>query len=551
MPEQSDDIVTTGSAGWTWAAKAVALVVALIVLLPVATVVALSFIPSENIWSHLTATVLPRYFSNSIGLALMVGAMAGLTGAVTAWLVTVFEFPMRRIFEWALFMPLAVPAYIGAYALVDFFEYAGPFQTLLRSLVGWNNATQYFFPEIRSFGGATLVLTAATYPYVYLLARIAFREQSMIVQDVAGTLGSGPLNRFLRVGLPMIRPSLAVGIALVMMETVSDFGVVEYFAVQTLSTGIFSIWLETRNIGGAAQLALAVLALMLVLVFLERRNRSRMRFAAARRPESAAKRKPLSAIGGTMAFLACAVPFSLGFALPVGVIIPHAIAATPHWTTDKLLDALSNTLLTGGSAAFLTLSAAVVLTYSARISSSRALRRLAPVTTIGYAVPGAVLGLGLLIPVAFLDNALADLSLRITGVDPGLFLSGTAAIIILALSIRFFAIAHGAADTAMGRVPSSLRATAHSLGSSPGGAFFRVYLPLIKGSLLTALLLVFVDCVKELPATLLLRPFNFNTLATQVYEHASLEDISAASPAALLVTLVGICGVLLLARTNR
>ncbi len=368
---------------------------------------------------------------------------------------------------------------------------------------------------------------------------------------MARALGAGPFARFWRVGLPLARPAIAAGSAIVMMETVSDFGVVEFFAVQTLTTGIFTTWLEMGNAGGAAQIAVLILMIVLVLLGIEKSSRSKSRFYQLSRHHRPVEPITLVGYGRWLATFVCAVPFLIGFALPVGVMGWHAAANADGWLSPGLLRALWHTVFVGGSAAVLTVTAALFLVYGLRMSASTAPRRLLPLTTIGYAAPGAVLGVGILTPLAFLDNRLADGILAVTGFDPGLMLTGTAFAVIYAYGVRFFAIAQNAADAAMERVPPSLPMAARSLGRTRAGALREVYVPLIKGSVGTALLLVFVDCVKELPATLLLRPFNYNTLSTRVYEKASLEQIGEASPAALLVILVGLAAVALMARASR
>ncbi|HHB81556.1 MAG TPA: iron ABC transporter permease, partial [Aliiroseovarius sp.] len=389
------------------------------------------------------------------------------------------------------------------------------------------------------------------YPYVYLLARAAFREQPGCTFEVARALGAGPFARFLRVGLPLARPAIAAGVAGVMMETVRDFGVVDYFAVQTLTTGIFTTWPEMGNAGGAAQIAMVVLALVFALVALEKISRSKSRFYRLSRQHRPVVPIRLHGMAGWAATIACAIPFLVGFVLPVGVIGAHALENTEQWLAPGLLEALWHTLSVGGLAAAITVSAALVLVYGVRLTPARLPRLLLPISTIGYAAPGAVLGVGILIPLARTDNALADTITRLTGHDPGLVLTGTAFAIVLAYVVRFFAIAQGAADAAMGRISPSLPMAARSLGRSAGGALREVYVPMIKGSVGTAWRLVFGDSVKELPATLLLRPFNYNTLSTRVYEQASLEQIGAAAPAALLVIGVGLTAVALMARSSR
>jgi len=537
---------SAGSGVWSLAA----LLIAGLVLLPILSVVAIAFRPSENIWPHLISTTLPRYLGNTAILTLGTGMLAAAVGTGAAWLVTMYRFPMSRLLEWLLLLPLAIPAYVGAYALVDFLEYSGPVQTALREAMGWASARDYWFPAIRSRGMAVVVLSAALYPYVYMMARAAFREQSAGSYEVARALGAGPFGLFLRVGLPLARPAIAAGAAIVMMETVNDFGVVDFFGVQTLTTGIFSVWLESRNAGGAAQIACVLLTVILVLVGLEKTSRRHSRYYHSARQPRPVARVPLTGGAGAIALGLCLVPFVMGFVLPLAVIGTHAIANPEAWVSKGLGAAFFNTLTVAGSAAALTVVAAVVMVYGVRLTGRRLPRLLLPATTIGYAAPGAVLAVGILIPMAALDHRVADLVLAVTGNDPGLLITGTAAAIVLAYGVRFFAIAQGALDTAFGRVSPSLPMAARSLGRSAGGALREVYLPLMKGSVGTALLLVFVDGVKELPATLLLRPFNYETLATRVHEKASLENLGDAAPPALLVIAVGLMAVGLMARAQ-
>ncbi|MGQ0564556.1 MAG: ABC transporter permease [Gemmobacter sp.] len=533
--------------GWS----AGALAIAAVVLAPVVAVVVLALTPAENIWPHLMATVLPRYLGTTLALMTAVAAMTAVAGTVTAWLVAMYRFPGRGWLDWALLFPLAIPAYVGAYALVDVTDYAGPVQTWLRAAMGWTSARDYWFPETRSLPFAALVLAAALYPYVYLLARTAFREQSGCTYEVARALGAGPWRLFWRVGLPLARPAVAAGMALVMMETVADYGTVQHFGVQTLTTGIFSVWLEGNNAGGAAQIALVVLALVLVLVVVERAGRRGARFHRLGRGSRPIARPILSGWAGRAATVACLVPFALGFVLPVGVMLGHAVRRPEVWLKPGLGAAFANTLTVAGVAAGVTVAGALVLVYGVRLSGRVLPRRLLPLTSLGYAAPGAVLAVGFLIPLAALDHRVADGVLALTGSDPGLLLTGTAAALVLAYAVRFFAVAQGAVDSAFGRVSPSLPMAARSLGRGAGGVLSAVYLPLMRGSVAAALLVVFVDCVKELPATLLLRPFNYNTLATRVFELASLERLSEAAPAALLVMAVGLAAVLVLARATR
>ena len=532
---------------WTPAA----IVIAALVAAPILSIGWIALTPTENIWPHLMATVLPRYLAMTLLLMLGVAVLTAAIGTGAAWLISQYRFPGRDWLAWALLFPMAIPAYVGAYALVDFLDYAGPLQSALRAGFGWASARDYWFPETRSLWAAVLVLSFALYPYVYLLARAAYREQSGATYEIARTLGCGPWAMFWRVGLPLARPAIAAGVALALMETVADYGTVTHFGVQTLTTGIFSTWLTGGNAGGAAQIACVILALVLLIVGLERAGRGSARFHQVGRSNRRTQPQPIAGAKAWAATILCFLPFAAGFVLPVAVMLANSLKAPEGWMAPGLLDALVNTLVVGGLASAATVLAALVLVHAVRLARSPLVRWLLPVTLIGYAAPGAVLALGLLIPLAALDHRLADTVLALTGWDPGLMITGTAFALGLAYLVRFFGIAQGAVDAAFGRVSPSLPMAARSLGRSAGGTLQAVYLPLMRGSVLTALLVVFVDCVKELPATLLLRPFNYNTLSTRVYELASLERLSEAAPAALLVMAVGLVAVVILAQGER
>lgn len=536
----------SGAGGWSLAA----VLIATLVLIPIGTVIGMALFPTENIWPHLLATTLPRYAGNTVILALGTGTLSAAMGAGAAWLVSMYDFPGRRWLEWLLLLPLAVPAYIGAYALADFLDYSGPVQIALREAFGWANARDYWFPEIRSRWAAILVLSASLYPYVYLLTRAALHEQSGSAYEVARALGTGPWGLFRRVGLPLARPAIVAGSAIAMMESVADYGVVSYFGVQTLNTGIFTTWLEAQNPGGAAQIACVILGVVVALAMWERLGRGRARYHQSARQARPVQRQHLPGRVGWAASLACALPFALGFVLPVAVLGSYALAYPQGWVTPGLTRALMHTLSLGAAAAMLCVTMALVMVYGVRLSGKALPRLLLPVTTVGYAAPGAVLAVGILFPLAALDHRMADTVLALTGSDPGLILTGTGFAIVLAYIVRFFAIAQGAVDSAFLRIPPALPMAARSLGRGAGGVLRDVFLPLMKGSVGSGLLLVFVDCSKELPATLLLRPFNYETLATRVHEKASLEDLGNAAPAALLVMGVGLIAVVLLARAN-
>ncbi len=531
--------------GWTLGA----LILALLVAAPLIAVGWLALFPRENIWPHLIATALPRYLGNTLTLMALVGLGTAAIGAGAAWLVTMKRFPLRAVFDWALLAPLAVPAYIGAYALVELLEYAGPVQTAMREAFGWRNARDYWFPEIRSIWSAAFVLTLSLYPYVYLLARSAFREQSVCALEVSRSLGAGPWSCFFRVALPLARPAVAAGAAIAMMETLNDFGAVDYFAVPTLTAGVFAIWMESSNVGGAAQISSVMLLFVLALVGLERAGRRGRRYHNMSRRYRPIMREEMSPFWRWIAFIGCALPLTLGFLVPVGVIGWRALGHLEQWLEPDFWAALINTAWLAGLAAAIAAGAGLFLVYGARSSRSPLPRRLGQAATIGYAAPGAVLAVGVIVPAAALDRMIASAANDWFGLATGLILTGSAAGLIYAYVARFSAIAYGAIDSAFGRVTPSMEMAARTLGETKGGALRRVHLPIIKGSVLTAALLIFVDAAKELPATLILRPFDFDTLATRVYTYASLEQLEQAAPAALAIMLVGLVPVAILIRT--
>ena len=541
------------SKSWTWPDlwTVGSFVLALMLLMPVIAVAWMALFPAENIWPHLMANALPVYLGNTLTLMLAVGFSAAVIGTGTAWLVTMTEFPGRRWLEWALLAPLALPAYIGAYALVDLLEYAGPVQTALRSIFGWQNARDYWFPEIRSMGSAALVLSLALYPYVYLMARAAFREQSVCALEVGRALGCGPWGVFWRVGLPLARPAVVIGTAIVAMETMADFGTVEYFAVQTLTTGIFTVWLEAHNAGGAAQIALVMLGFVMLLLALEKAGRRGKRFHHMSRRYRPIARAPLQRGRGWLVFCLCLAPVLFGFLVPTATIAWHALGHLEQWAEPAFWRAALHTAALAGSAAAAACLIGLFMVYGARSSSLSLPRWLAQATALGYAAPGAVIAVGVLVPLGAFDNWLADTVEDSTGFDIGLLLTGSAAAVVFAYVVRFVVIAQGAIDGALGRITPSMELAARTLGSGRGSVLARIHVPMIRGSVLTAALLIFVDSVKELPATLILRPFNFETLATTVYNAASLEQLAEAGPAALATICIGLLPVAILARTMR
>ncbi|MBO6782866.1 MAG: iron ABC transporter permease [Alphaproteobacteria bacterium] len=524
--------------------------IAAIVIAPLLAILWLAFFPAENIWPHLFETILPRHTWNTIVLMAGNGLAVFVIGTSTAWLVASCDFPGRRMFEWALLLPLAAPAYIVAFVYTDIFEFAGPVQGLLRDIFGWQTKRDYWFPEIRSMGGAIFVMSFVLYPYVYLLARASFMEQSESVREASRVLGRGRWRTFFSVSLPLARPAIVVGITLALMETLADFGTVDYFAVNTLTRSVFDVWLHMGNAGGAAQIAVAMLAFVIILIYFERLGRRGRRFHNTSVRHTAPKRLALRGAARWGAVVACALPVTIGFLIPGGVLARHAVVFfDDSWNAD-FLGFAGNSLMLAAMAACGAVTVAVFLAYGRRLSG-RTFGILTRLSLLGYAVPGAVLAVGILIPLARFDNALDALMRDWFGVSTGLLLSGTIFALVFAYVVRFLAVAYGAVESSLGNIQPTMDMAARSLGAGPGRTLWRIHLPLIRGSLLAGATIVFVDTMKELPATLILRPFNFDTLATHVYQFASDELLEQSALSALTIVIAGIVPVILLSRAMR
>jgi iron(III) transport system permease protein len=525
------------------------LLIAGLVILPMAAVAWLSLFPTENIWTHLANTVLPGYVRRTLILMTGVGVGSLLLGVSTAWLVTMCDFPGRRVFEWLLLLPFAVPAYVIAYVYTDLLEYAGPVQSYLRDVFDWGSPRDYWFPEIRSMGGAISMMSLVMYPYVYLLARTAFLEQSVAMLDASRILGYGAWGSFLRVSLPLARPAIAVGLALVAMETLNDFGTVDFFAIRTLTAGIYDVWQGMGNLGGAAQIAMIMLGFVLILLSVERYGRRRQRQFSSLRRMQPLPRYVLGNWRAGMAFVLCILPTVAGFAVPAAILGSYAYERfDSSWTPAFRVYAL-NSLLLSAAAAFTAVAAAVFLCYARRLHSGRLLNGAVRAAGLGYALPGAVLAIGVIIPFATWDNWLDGRLRDLLGVSTGLLLSGTVFALLFAYVVRFMAVALGSVESSLAKITLNMDSAARVLGHGPFGTLCRVHLPLIRGGMLTAALVIFVDCMKELPATLILRPFNFETLATYVYQFASDELLEQCALAALMIVAAGLLPVMLLNRT--
>ncbi len=528
-----------------------AVIVAFIVAMPLISVIGLALTPESEVWGHLIDTVFWGYVGNTLALGAGVSVGTLAIGLPTAWLVTMCRFPGRRLFEWALLVPLAVPAYVIAYTYTDILEYAGPVQGALREVFNWTSAADYYFPEIRSLFGATLMFSLVLYPYIYLLARAAFLAQSVAVLEVSRTLGRTAWGAFWSVALPMARPALVVGLALVLMETLNDFGTVEYFAVPTLTLGIFNVWLGMDSVEGAAQLASILLIFVMVLIGFERAQRSGRGFQ-----ETRAQFKPL--VGYELrgwrklaAMILCGAPICLGFLVPASVLSGYALTFYGVTLEQNVIEYAANSVMLSGGAALAAVVIAVFMAYALRLRDSPAIRLMAWIASMGYGVPGAVLAVGAVIPLTWFDNTVDGFMRSTFGISTGLLITGTMMAVMVGYVVRFLALSFGTVEAGLGKITRSMDDAARSLGHRPLGVLRKIHLPMLRTSLLAATLLVFVDSMKELPMTLLLRPFNFETLATFVYQFASDELLEECALAALAIVAVGIGPVIVLSAAIR
>ncbi|MHC8493328.1 ABC transporter permease [Thalassospira sp. SM2505] len=525
-----------------------AFVIAMMVAAPIIAVAYLAFFPTENIWPHLASTMLPRYVKNTAVLMLGVGIGVTLIGVSAAWVVTMCKLPGKRFFEWAMLLPMAVPAYIVAYVYTDLLEYAGPVQGILRDIYGWQSAADYWFPDIRTKGGAIMVLSLTLYPYVYMLARAAFLAQSICVIEAARVLGRSAWSSFVTVALPLARPAIVVGVVIALMETLNDFGTIDFFAVHTLTAGVFNVWLGMGNAGGAAQIALTMLAVVIALLVIERYSRRRQRFHDTTNRYQELPGYDLGPVAKAGALAICILPIVLGFVIPSTVLIYYSVGYFDQsWTAD-FFEFAGNSLLVSGLATALAVGCALFMAYALRLFPQPVLKFFVRLSSVGYAVPGAVLAIGVLIPFARFDNALDAIMRDTFGISTGLLLSGTVFALVFAYAVRFMAVSYGSIEAALGKVRPSMDDAARTLGESPWGTLKRIHFPMVRGGILAASVLVFVDGMKELPATLILRPFNFDTLATHVYQYAKDEMIEQAALGALTIVLVGVVPVIMLSR---
>ena len=526
------------------------LLLALVLSLPVLALLA-AWLPwgqggaqAVAILREMASTVLPGYFWTTLWLGLWVALGAACVGMATAAAVTLFDFPGRRQMEWLLLLPLAMPAYVTAYAYTDFLQFSGPLQTWLRAGFGLEGRV---LPEVRSLGGAVWVFIFALYPYVYLLARTALGERAAHLMEAARLMGA-PLSRRVRtVALPLARPAVAAGVALVLMETLADFGVVSYFGIQTFTTGIYKAWLAMDNRLAAAQLATMLLALVLVLLWLEQRAQRRMRFATSttgRAGSAEAQPQRLAGWRCAAAWAVCLLPVLMGFVAPVAFMLRPLAADWSVLPWDRFVEWAANSVRLGAVTAVLAVALAMALAFAVRRRADRITHAVVRLASVGYAVPGAVIVVGLLLPVGWLQAALPEWGV-------GALFTTTAVGIVWAYLVRFCAVALQSVQSGYARIPASFDDAARMLGTGGWGLLQRVHWPLLRRSTAAALLLVFVDVMKELPATIVLRPFNSDTLAVVAYQLARDERLGEAALPSLALVAVGLVPVILLSRTLR
>jgi iron(III) transport system permease protein len=535
------------------AAGAIAVGAGLIAIAPLASLVVLAVGQTDELWLHLIRYVIPVATLQTVLLLAGVAAVTSVLGVGTAWAVTTFEFPGRNLLTWLLVLPLAIPTYIVAYVYVDILDASGPVQSWLRAAFGFKTAAEYWFPNVRSLGGAILLMGFVLYPYVFLAARAILVTQAAQFSDAARVLGARPLRLLWQITLPLARPAIAVGVALALLETLNDIGASEYLGIQTLTVAIFTTWLNRGSLAGAAQIACVMLMFVGALIALERCGRQRRAYSALTQQGSRfSARIALHGSARWIASIACFVPVIFGFLLPAGYLLSEAISRGLLWGVDP--DLVRHAITTVLLASVATL-AVLVIGFSA-VAAARYLRHrfvgaCVNAAGIGYAIPGTVLALGLLSPLVLVDDAINASIRAFGGNSVGLVLAGSAAAVIIAYVIRFLAIAIGFSQAGFARIAPEFDDVARMLGAGPGTLARTIHFPLVRPAIRGAALLVFVDCLKELPATLLLRPLNVETLSTSIYQHATRGSFEEGSLAALIIVAVGILPVILITRPAR
>ncbi|MCX0430546.1 iron ABC transporter permease [Aeromonas veronii] len=522
--------------GWITGSWAIALLLGL----PVIALLFSAFSAEGELFRHLADTVLLDYLANTLGLVVGVVLLSLLFGVPTAWLVAMCQVPGRRALQWALMLPMAMPSYIVAYVYTDLLDYSGPLQAGLRALFGWNSPADYWFPAIRSLGGAAWVLALVLFPYVYLLTRASFLEQSVSLIHSSRLLGCTPWQSFRRLSLPLARPAIMVAVSLVAMETLADFATVHFFAINTLTTAVYDTWLGYGSLATAAKLSCLMLLAVVLLIALERRSRSRQQVFQKSMGHEQPLRYPLKGMSRWLAGLWCWGLVLAGFALPFIILLDYGVRYFELSWTPEFVRFAGNSLAISALTALLAMGIALLLGFFRRLDGG--IKSLLPlrIAAMGYAMPGTVLAIGVLVPLTALDFAINDLAEWLGRQGPGLLLTGTITAIVFGYLVRFVAIAIGSVESSMGKISPSLDMAARSLGQGDGGMLRRVHLPLVRRGLFAGAMLVFIESMKELPAALLLRPFNFDTLATHVYQFVSDEMLERGALGAIVIVLVGL-----------
>lgn len=553
MPSNTGGPASRGAVGRLPADKIASLTIALaaaaLIALPLASLVRLALTGDAELWPHLAAYVLPTAIVQTALLLLGVAIVAALAGIAPAFLVAGFEFPGRKVLEWLLPLPLAIPTYIAAYVYADIFDAAGPVQSALRAAFGFKTGADYWFPPVRSLPGAILIIGFVVYPYVYLTARALFKTQSASFAESAYTQGATVWQAFRYISLPLARPAIAVGLALALLEALNDIGAAEYLGVQTLTLSIFTTWLNRGSLGGAAQIALALLAVVTLLVALERYARRRQSVESDVQDGATTRRLPLRGSAAWVAAGACAIPVVIGFVIPGGYLLREAIQrGLIVGIEPSLFAALATTVALAATATAVILLIGIAATIPLRLAPVKAARPLLALASMGYAVPGTVLALGLLSPLVAGDEIINWLTVRLAGIHVGLVLAGSSAALIVAYTARFASIAIGVVQAGLAQMPREFDESARLEGAGVWPLLRHIHLPLLTPALTGAALLVFVDCLKELPMTLLMRPLNVETLATSIYQFATRGNFEEGALAALLIVMAGIPPVVLLMR---
>ena len=523
------------------------LITTLIVFLLLSPIISIIFVANENtaeLWAHLLETRFSSYIYNTIILMIGVGTSSIIIGVTLAWLVCRYDFFMSKVIEWCLLLPLAMPAYIVAYCYTDFFEYSGTIQSTLRIIFNWNSASDYYFPEIRSLGGAIFVMSFVLYPYVYFISKIAFKSTPVSLFEIAEIHGK---NLFLWVAIPLARPAIIAGVSLVLMETISDFGTVEFFAVETITLGIFNLWLGMNNLGAASQLALVAFTFIIILLGIELSARKKQKFNDTKIKSFNTIIKKVTPLKSLLIFGICLIPIIFGFLIPISILFINSLSYLDSENWSNLISIAYNSFFISSIAALAMILISIFIAISIKFDGFKGFTFLSTIAGVGYAFPGTILALGTLFFITIIQDSVNNF-FNIFGVDINLVLIGSYTALIFAYVSRFNAVAFGAINSGINRIPPNMIEASQTLGHSFIFSIKNVILPLLRPSIITAAILSFVDIIKELPITLLLRPFNFETLATFVYQYANDEMLEKSSIAAILIVLIGLVPILIMSK---